>query len=46
VSNSLSTFENNRYRFPLDPYYTLLAGLAITSVVLKTGVRQRQEEIS
>jgi hypothetical protein len=33
VSNFLSTFENNRYRFPLDGYYTAIAGLAITSVM-------------
>lgn len=47
VSNSLSTFENNRYRFPLDPYYTLLAGLAITSMILrKPGAREQRREIS
>ena len=33
VSNFLSTFENNRYRFPLDGYYTAIAGLAITRVM-------------
>jgi len=33
VSNFLSTFENNRYRFPLDGYYTAIAGTAVTSIV-------------
>ncbi len=33
VSNFLATFENNRYRFPLDGYYTVVAGLAISSMV-------------
>jgi Dolichyl-phosphate-mannose-protein mannosyltransferase len=33
VSNLLSTFENNRYRFPLDGYYTVIAALAITSLI-------------
>jgi len=35
VSNFLATFENNRYRFPLDGYYTVIAALAITSVARK-----------
>ena len=33
VSNLLSSFENNRYRFPLDGYYLLLAGMAGTAAV-------------
>ena len=37
VSNLLSTFENNRYRFPADGYYTVIAGLAITSVARRRG---------
>ena len=33
LSNSISTFENNRYRFPLDGFYLALAGLVITRIV-------------
>jgi hypothetical protein len=32
LSNSLSTFENNRYRFVLDGYFTIIAGLAATAL--------------
>jgi hypothetical protein len=40
VSNLLSSFENNRYRFPLDGFYLLLAGMALTTAIQKFG-RQR-----
>lgn len=30
LSNFLSSFENNRYRFPTDPLYVTLAGVLIT----------------
>ncbi|HEV2199848.1 MAG TPA: hypothetical protein VGR73_08495 [Bryobacteraceae bacterium] len=33
ISNFLSSFENNRYRFVLDGYYTVIAGLAITALI-------------
>lgn len=33
VGNFLACCENNRYRFPLDPYFVLLAGLAGRDVV-------------
>jgi hypothetical protein len=33
VSNLLSSFENNRYRFPLDGYYLLLVGMAGTTAL-------------
>jgi len=33
VSNFLSSFENNRYRFPLDPLFTILAAMAVTCLV-------------
>jgi hypothetical protein len=29
LANTLSTFENNRYRFPLDPFYVVLLGVAL-----------------
>jgi len=29
LANTLSTFENNRYRFPLDPFYVVLLGIAL-----------------
>jgi hypothetical protein len=35
LSNFLSSFENNRYRFPTDPLYLTLAGVLITR--LKRG---------
>ncbi len=30
IANLLSAFENNRYRFPLDPFYLALFGIALT----------------
>jgi hypothetical protein len=33
ISNSLSSFENNRYRFVLDGYYAVIAGLALTAML-------------
>ncbi|HYL78120.1 MAG TPA: hypothetical protein VEU96_28150 [Bryobacteraceae bacterium] len=33
LSNTLSTFENNRYRFPLEGYYICLAGALATGIV-------------
>jgi hypothetical protein len=30
VANFLSSFENNRYRFPLDPFYVVLLGVALS----------------
>lgn len=35
IANLLSSFENNRYRFPLDPFYVVLLGLLVTK-----GLRQ------
>jgi hypothetical protein len=29
IANFLSSFENNRYRFPLDPLYVVLLGVAL-----------------
>ncbi len=29
IANFLSSFENNRYRFPLDAFYAILLGLAL-----------------
>jgi hypothetical protein len=31
IANFLSSFENNRYRFVLDGYYTVITGLVVTS---------------
>jgi hypothetical protein len=33
ISNFLSSFENNRYRFPTDPLYIILAGVLMTRVI-------------
>lgn len=30
IANFLSSFENNRYRFPLDAFYAVLLGVALT----------------
>jgi hypothetical protein len=32
VANLLSTFENNRYRFPIDAFYVVLLGLALECI--------------
>ncbi len=32
IANFLSSFENNRYRFPLDAFYVVLLGVALTKV--------------
>jgi hypothetical protein len=42
VSNLLSSFENNRYRFPLDGYYLLLLAMAVTTAVQRFGKVRRQ----
>src|SRR5450759_3295015 len=33
LSNTLSTFENNRYRFPLDGFYVCLVAMAAQRVL-------------
>jgi hypothetical protein len=30
LANFLSSFENNRYRFPLDPFFVVLLGIALS----------------
>jgi hypothetical protein len=30
IANFLSSFENNRYRFPLDAFYLILLGVALS----------------
>lgn len=37
VANTLSSFENNRYRFPLDGYFLTLLGMAISQWVKSRG---------
>jgi hypothetical protein len=37
VANFLSSFENNRYRFPLDAFYVVLLGLALQQLKLRYG---------
>jgi hypothetical protein len=32
VANFLSSFENNRYRFPLDAFYVVLLGVMLTEI--------------
>jgi len=31
IANFLSSFENNRYRFPLDAFYVVMLGIALSS---------------
>ncbi len=31
IANLLSSFENNRYRFPLDAFYVVMLGIALSS---------------
>ena len=33
VANTLSSFENNRYRFPLDGYFVTLLGMAVSQAL-------------
>lgn len=33
LSNMLSCFESNRYRFPLDPFHMVMAGLFVASML-------------
>ena len=40
VSNFFGCFENNRYRFPLDGFYIVLAALAIDQVLRAMVVRR------
>jgi hypothetical protein len=35
IVNFLSSFENNRYRLPLDPFFVALLGMAIEAVLTK-----------
>jgi hypothetical protein len=37
VANTLSSFENNRYRFPLDGYFVTLLGMAISQWLESRG---------
>jgi len=39
VVNTLSSFENNRYRFPLDGYFVTLLGMAISQWLTVRGER-------
>lgn len=41
IANLLSSFENNRYRFPLDAFYVVLLGVALTK-----GLRQLASRLS
>ena len=37
VANCLSSFENNRYRFPIDAFYVVLLGLAVDRLWRRYG---------
>src|ERR1700733_14272712 len=39
IANFLSSFENNRYRFPLDALYVVLLGIALTKGLLQPASR-------
>jgi hypothetical protein len=40
IANFLSSFENNRYRFPLDTFYVVLLGILLNKVELLKAPRQ------
>lgn len=44
IGNSLACCETNRYRFPMEPFFVLLAGLAVNDAAesIRTVRRQRQ----
>jgi hypothetical protein len=44
VVNILSYQENNRYRFPLDPFFLVLTGMAITRLRPKTRPHREVDE--
>ena len=37
IANLLSSFENNRYRFPIDAFYVVLLGVAIEQLIRRYG---------
>jgi hypothetical protein len=37
VANFLSSFENNRYRFPFDAFYVVLLGIAVQHMIRRYG---------
>ena len=37
VANLLSSFENNRYRFPFDAFYVVLLGVALQQLIRRYG---------
>jgi len=37
VANLLSSFENNRYRFPFDSFFVVLLGLALEQLIRRYG---------
>jgi hypothetical protein len=43
VANTLSSFENNRYRFPLDGYFVTLLGMAISQWLKSRGEDARSD---
>lgn len=41
ISNFLSSFENNRYRLPLDGFYMVLAAMAVHGIIQAHGKPRR-----
>ena len=37
IANLLSSFENNRYRFPIDAFYVVLLGVALEQLIRRYG---------
>ncbi len=46
LSNMLSTFENNRYRFPLDGFYVALTGMFLQRIFECFGKKERGQASS
>jgi len=40
VANFLSSFENNKYRFPLDAFYVAIFGMLLTRVLVRKQIKR------
>jgi hypothetical protein len=45
IANLLSSFENNRYRFPFDAFYVVLLGLALQQLIGRYGTATAASEL-
>ncbi len=45
IANLLSSFENNRYRFPIDGFYLVLLGVALEQLIRRYGMATACNEL-